>query len=91
MGALWENFFIMERIKYNAYANRRVNYYFWRTTSQQEIDLIEESDGRFTVFEMKWNPAKGKVTFPPSFIDAYRPENMFVVTPDNYMEHLIPL
>lgn len=25
MGALWENFFIMERIKYNAYAHRRVN------------------------------------------------------------------
>lgn len=53
MGALWENFFIMERMKFNAYQGRRVNYYFWRTTSQQEIDLIEESDGEFSIFEMK--------------------------------------
>lgn len=89
MGALWENFFIMERIKYNAYAHRRVNYYFWRTTSQQEIDLIEEADGRFTIFEMKWNPAKGKTAFPQSFLDTYHPENKYVVTPENYMELLV--
>ncbi|MDE6795750.1 MAG: ATP-binding protein [Muribaculaceae bacterium] len=89
MGALWENFFIMERIKYNAYKGRHVNYYFWRTTSQQEIDLIEESDGEFTIFEMKWSPAKASVKFPQSFMDAYRPKQAVVVTPENYMEFLI--
>lgn len=89
MGALWENFFIMERIKYNAYKGRHVNYYFWRTTSQQEIDLIEESDGEFTIFEMKWSPAKASVKFPKSFIDAYRPKQAVVVTPENYLEFLI--
>ncbi|MDE5880110.1 MAG: ATP-binding protein [Muribaculaceae bacterium] len=89
MGALWENFFIMERIKYNAYKGRHVNYYFWRTTSQQEIDLIEESDGEFTIFEMKWSPAKASVKFPKSFMDAYKPKQAVVVTPENYMEFLI--
>ncbi|MDE6341156.1 MAG: ATP-binding protein [Muribaculaceae bacterium] len=89
MGALWENFFIMERIKYNAYKGRHVNYYFWRTTSQQEVDLIEESDGEFSIFEMKWNPAKASVKFPQSFMEAYVPKQAVVVTPENYMEFLI--
>ena len=89
MGALWENFFIMERIKYNAYMGRHVNYYFWRTTSQQEIDLIEESDGEFSIFEMKWNPTKVSVRFPQSFMEAYAPKQAVVVTPENYMEFLI--
>ena len=89
MGALWENFFIMERIKYNAYKGRHVNYYFWRTTSQQEIDLIEESDGEFSIFEMKWNPSKGNERFPESFMEAYKPKQAVVVTPKNYLEFLI--
>lgn len=89
IGALWENFFIMERIKYNAYKGRHVNYYFWRTTSQQEIDLIEESDGEFSIFEMKWNPAKISFKFPQSFMETYNPKQAVVVTPENYIEFLI--
>ncbi len=89
IGALWENFFIMERIKHNAYAGRHLNYYFWRTTSQQEIDLIEESDGEFTIFEMKWNPAKASVKFPQSFMESYKPKQAIVVTPQNYLEFLV--
>ncbi len=89
MGALWENFFIMERIKYNSYLGRYANYYFWRTTSQQEIDLIEEIDGEFIIFEMKWNPSKASVKFPQSFMDTYHPKESYIVTPENYMEFLI--
>jgi hypothetical protein len=32
--------------------------YFWRTKQQQEIDLMEESDGQMTAFEMKRKQAK---------------------------------
>ena len=53
MGALWENFFISERIKYNRYNGRYVNMYFWRTTQQQEIDYVEEAAGAMTAFEME--------------------------------------
>lgn len=89
VGGLWENFFIMERIKRNAYLGRHVNYYFWRTTTQQEIDFIEESDGQFTIFEMKWNPAKASAKFPQSFMDAYHPAEAAVVTPANYFDYLL--
>ena len=89
VGALWENFFITERIKYNSYKGHHVNYYFWRTTSQQEIDFIEESDGEFTIFEMKWNESKASVKFPQSFLDAYHPKECVVITPGNYLEYLL--
>lgn len=87
IGALWENFFIAERMKRNHYSGYYCNRYFWRTTLQQEIDLIEESDGAMTAFEMKWNPTK-KVLFSKSFTDAYNVKETVVITPDNYMEYL---
>jgi hypothetical protein len=89
MGALWENFFIMERIKMNAYNRRFVNYYFWRTTDQKEIDFVEEVDGTFTIFEMKWNARKANARFPKAFLDNYNCVDSHVVTPDNYLDLLI--
>ena len=85
-GALWENFIISERIKANQYAGRYVSSYFWRTTQQQEIDYVEESDGRFSVFEMKWNPRRANTQFPSSFLTAYDVRAKVVVTPENWME-----
>lgn len=87
MGALWENFFVMERIKYNSYRGYKPRYYFWRAQSQQEIDLIEEADGQFTIFEMKWNP-KEKARFPQSFLDNYPVADKAIITPDNYQQYL---
>lgn len=88
MGALWENFFIMERIKMNAYNGRYANYYFWRTSDQKEIDFVEESDGEFYIFEMKWNPRKGNAKFPKAFLDNYNCAAQYVVTPENYLDLL---
>lgn len=85
-GALWENFFISERIKANHYAGRFVKSYFWRTTQQQEIDYIEEEDGAFTLFEMKWNPKKAQTAFPATFLKSYPIKETAVVTPANYLE-----
>ena len=89
MRALWENFFVSERKKYNHYNGRYVKSYFWRTTQQQEIDYIEETDGTFTAFEMKWNPRKANASFPSTFLNAYPVADKTVVTPDNYLTWLI--
>ena len=88
MGALWENFFIAERKKRNHYKEHFCNSYFWRTTQQQEIDLVEECDGQMTAFEMKWNPEK-KARFPKSFLEAYPVKETIVITPENYLESLL--
>lgn len=88
-GALWENFIISERIKANQYSGRYANSYFWRTTQQQEIDYIEECDGQFTVFEMKWNTRRANTQFPSSFLTAYDVKETAVITPDNWMEWVV--
>lgn len=72
-GALWENFLVSERLKYNSYGSRYVNTYFWRTTQQQEIDFVEEINGKLMAFEFKWNEKKN-VRFPGSFLNEYHPE-----------------
>ena len=87
VGALWENFFVSERKKYNLYNHRFVKSYFWRTQQQQEIDLIEEMDGHFYAFEIKWNE-KRKVTFHENFLKAYSPIETNVVSPQNYLQFL---
>lgn len=88
-GALWENFFVSERMKYNHYTGRYVNAYFWRTTQQQEIDYVEEADGQMTAFEMKWNPKKAATTIPSTFLQAYPIKETVIVTPENYLSYLI--
>ena len=87
-GALWENFFISERLKANHYAGRYVKSYFWRTKSQQEIDYIEEGDGTFHAFELKWNPKRSSAAIPTAFTQAYPVSEAVVITPDNYIEYL---
>lgn len=87
IGKLWENFIIVERMKYRSYHEVYTNAYFWRTYEQQEIDLIEERDGRLFAYEMKWKPS---VTRPPKrFLDAYPKNEYMTVHSNNYMDFLI--
>ena len=87
IGALWENFFIAERLKYLRYKGIEATQYFWRTTQQQEIDLIEESNGKITAFECKWN-SKGKVRFPQTFTSNYPGSKTHIVSPSNAEEYM---
>ncbi len=85
-GALWENFLISERLKYNQYRERLfVGKYFWRMVRGQEIDFVEENDGRFAAFEFKWGQNK-KVKMPTAFLAAYPETPFLVVTPENFFE-----
>ena len=88
-GALWENFFISERVKRNHYQLNYCNTYFWRTKSQSEIDYIEEQNGQMTVFEMKWNPKKANTSIPEAFLKAYDVKESVIITPDNYLDYLL--
>lgn len=91
IGALWENFFIVERMKYNHYADRAVNTYFWRTSDKQEIDYIEESNGELHLFEMKWNAKKQNTKIPNQFLNTYHLAHSDIITPDNYLQFLITM
>jgi uncharacterized protein len=87
-GALWENFIVSERIKFLSYNQFYGNYFFWRTFKQQEIDFIEEQDGKFSAFEFKLNPKK-QGRFSKTFTDAYPVTEMKTISPDNIEEFLL--
>ena len=52
-GELFENWFILEKIKVANIFEKPANFYFWRTYDQQEIDLIEEREGKLFGYEIK--------------------------------------
>lgn len=87
VGALWENFLISERKKYNEYKRLFVNTYFWRTHTQQEIDYIEEHSGKLFAYEFKWNEKK-KAKLPNLFTNAYPDHEFQVINRENYMQFI---
>jgi len=84
VGALWENLMVSERVKRNSYMQSYTQMYFWRTQQQQEIDLIEEMDGKLTAYEFKWRKANARI--PKSFAEGYPETQLQVITPENFWE-----
>lgn len=87
-GALWENFMISERLKHLSYNEFYGSTYFWRTKKQQEIDYLEEQDGKFKAFEFKLNP-KRKARLSTAFSEAYDVDSFHVITPENLEDFLL--
>lgn len=83
-GALWENFLITERIKRNHYHQKYCNSYFWRTKQQQEIDYVEEFDGKISGYEFKWNP-HATLKIPAKFKETYQAE-VTIISKENFRE-----
>ncbi len=88
IGALWENYIISEILKKKKTENYYSKLFFWRTQTQQEIDLIFEENAAITAIEIKWNP-KVKKKFNALFLEAYQPKETIVIHPGNYMEYLM--
>lgn len=86
-GMLWENFLFMERLKTKEYKRIHSNDYFWRTYDQQEIDLVEEREGKLFGFEFKFSPKKAKA--PKAWEKAYPEAEFSVISRDNFLKFLI--
>lgn len=82
VGALWENFIIVERQKHLTYTGTPLPLYFWRTYTQKEIDWVEDRDGKIFGYECKWSPKK-KVRAPKEWTQAYPKAEFTTVTPEN--------
>lgn len=87
IGALWENFLISERVKQNIYKNTFARMYFWRTKQQQEIDFVEEKDGRISGFEFKWK-SKSKIKLPKAFVKTYEATTK-IIDRNNFREFVV--
>ncbi len=89
VGALWENFIVMERIKFLGNSGDAANRYFWRTYSRQEVDLVEERGKQLDGYEFKWSPKKA-VKAPQEWANNYPGASFTVVTPENYQKIVFP-
>ncbi len=88
VGALWENFLFIERLKKRSYQNLYASAYFWRTYEGQEIDLVEEGDGQLRAYEFKWSHTK-TASVPKQWSEQY-PDAMFaVINQENYQEFIL--
>lgn len=83
VGQLWENYCVSERRKRNDYRNEFVNYFYWRTYDQKEIDSVEEQGGRLYGYEMKWGKALPKA--PADFLRSYPGSPYTIINRNNYV------
>ena len=89
IGALWENFIFIERLKYRKYSSVYANIYFWRTYEGQEIDLVEEREDNLHGYEFKWSTLKS-LQPPKNWTSAYPKSQFTVIKPDKYQNFIFP-
>jgi predicted AAA+ superfamily ATPase len=86
LGQLWENFLVMERVKYQHYSQKYVNLYYWRTYTGAEIDLIEEYGGTLNAYEFKYG--EGTVKVPVSWSNTYPGASFSVIHSGNFRQFI---
>lgn len=84
-GAIFENFFIAEKVKEREYSDRTSEIHFWKSRSGSEIDFIEvESGGIIKAFECKW---KENVSAPKTWSEMYKNSSFQCINTENIIEH----
>jgi|SRR3989338_2476334 len=82
IGALWENFVAAERKKRSNFVGNITPLYFWRTYDGQEVDLVEEKEGKLFGYEIKWAKARKKA--PKAWRETYSQASWEVITKDRF-------
>src|SRR3989344_140219 len=70
LGALWENFLVIERIKRNTYIDSYKSVYFWRKLSGAEVDFVEVYGDHIDGYEFSLkekNANKSKISWMESY------------------------
>ena len=86
LGKLWENFLMIERMKYMKYTGKLYSPYFWRTYTGAEIDYVEEQGGELSGYEFKYRGKRSKV--PQTFISTYENSHFSEISKANYIDFI---
>ena len=89
VGGIFENIFIIERMKRALYSGEFKNYYFWRTYDQKEVDFIEESGGKLSAFECKYSGGKIGSATKKTFLASYQNSSIELINKENYLDHIL--
>lgn len=58
IGKIWENWVIAEFVKHNLLSGQKKDFYFWRSSSGGEVDLVVKDGNNLKGFEIKWSKSK---------------------------------
>jgi len=83
-GAIFENFFVSERMKKGSLEIFSSEIMFWRSRTGLEIDVIEKSGASISAFECKW---KDVTSAPAQFTRIYPEARFESVTVDNILKN----
>lgn len=86
VGALWENFLVVERLKRFEYRPQPLTGYFWRDYAQAEIDWVESTAEGLSAFEFRYKPSAYRT--PKFFKKAYGLEGN-LISRENYLEFIL--
>lgn len=87
VGGMWENYCVAERIKRNQNLGINVNHYFWRNYEQNEVDFIEDRDGKLFGYEFKYDKSS-MVKGSYNFTKEYEGATLELVNRDNVEDFL---
>ncbi len=86
-GAIFENFFVSERMKKGSLEIFPPELMFWRTRAGVEIDVIEKRGAEIFAYECKWQE---KIPALASFTRAYPHAHFESITTENVVAHFRP-
>ena len=87
VGAMWENFLVVERRKRNAYLSYPALPYYWRTYTGAELDYVEDADGQLAGYEFKWS--RKALTPPASWLDTYPTATYNGINRESYLDFVL--
>lgn len=87
LGALWENFLILERIKRNTYTDPYKSIYFWRKLSGAEVDFVEVYGDHIDGYEFSLQEKTGNKS-RTSWMENYNNATWVNVHKGNYKDFI---
>jgi predicted AAA+ superfamily ATPase len=88
IGALWENFLVIERLKHNTYTDPFKSIFFWRKISGAEVDFVEVYADHINGYEFSLKE-KGGNKSRTSWLGSYTNATWVNIHKENYREFII--
>ena len=88
LGALWENFLVIERVKRNSYIEPYKSIFFWRKLTGAEVDFVETQSNNVYGYEFSFTEKSGKKS-KNSWLESYHGATWENIHKENYRKFVL--
>lgn len=88
IGALWENFMVVERIKKNKYTGTYKSIYFWRKLTGAEVDFVETYGDNIEGYEFSFKKKKTEKA-KKSWVENYPKATWKNIHKENFKDFIL--